>query len=102
MADSIHSYRTQLCGATWWTAGGIGEDTLISDADEVRLWDDDVPLAVVMYVPVPDDPHARGTYTITDHDMPAGSFEGHLEGWRDWRAALEFATGTDRKEWDTE
>lgn len=93
----VHRYHVQQCGEQWYIAGGIGEDTLLDQATEVRLWDDDVVLATVTY----DDhgePGTRGTYTITEHDLP--EFDDNLTGWRDWRDALEFATGTARDEWD--
>jgi hypothetical protein len=88
-----HSYRTQLCGDQWFSADG-------DEAGEVRLWDGDTVLAVVVYVSA--DPHARGTYTITEHNLGTGRelTKAEADGWRDWRAALEFAAGTDREEWD--
>lgn len=89
----MSDYHLQFCGDEWLSADG-------EQAGEIRLWDDDYPVAVVEYKGIPGYPHSRGTYTITQHDMPAGSYsESDLHGWRDWRDAIEFASGTKRGEW---
>lgn len=88
-----HAYRTQLCGGEWFSADG-------DEAEEIWLWDGDTCIAVVRYVE--EDPDARGTYTITEHNFPGitGVPAGQWEGWPDWRDALEFASATERAEWD--
>jgi hypothetical protein len=92
--ESWYSYHTQMCGDEWWSADG-------DEAEKIQMWEDDTCLAVVVYTPVPDEPNTRGTYTITEHDMRPGRYTSEdLTGWHNWQAALEFATGTDRKDWD--
>ena len=93
-------YHTQMTGDRWWIAGGIGEDTMIEQSDVITLWEYDTPLATVTYVPG-ESKHTRGTYTITEHDIPDDRrTDDDLTGWRDHRDALEYATGVMRHEWD--
>lgn len=80
----------QYVGDRWFTVNG-------EQAEEIRLWDDDYVLSSVIFEPGETLPSA-GTYRIEEHA------EGHFEdedmaGWKDWRDALEFASGIERKEW---
>ena len=92
-------YTTQMSGDKWWIAGGIGEDMLIECADTITLWNYDYPEVTVTYSA--PDKHTRGTYAITAHEIPEDRFTADdLTGWRDWRDAIEFASGTNRDEWN--
>jgi hypothetical protein len=75
----VSDLHVQFCGDEWFSADG-------DEADEIRLWDDDTPVAVVVYVPVPDEPNVRGTYTITNAgtDLP----DDMCIGWRSWQGAM--------------
>jgi hypothetical protein len=91
--EAPHEYRTQMCGSEWFSADG-------DEAQEVRLWDGDTCVAMVRYAE--EDPDSRGTYRIAEHRFPGitGVPGEQWEGWQDWRDALEFASATERTEWD--
>lgn len=99
-----HNYHIQFCGEQWFSAGmNDGVAVPVDEAAEVRLWDGDTVLAVVKFEN-PTVLYTRGTYTIESHNLgPSRELtKDEAIGWRDWRAALEYASNTTRRDWDKE
>jgi hypothetical protein len=69
----------QFCGDEWYSADG-------PEAAEIRLWDGDDAIAVVIYNDH-GQPSTRGTYTI-EHAAGDLKTEAEAAGWRDWHAAI--------------